>query len=80
MELRHHEADFLSATDNSEQQKILYSLIKMASNALSQYKNASDDSEWLLAKEQVTDYFALSEFDYNDIEEDAKETFKIQFG
>jgi len=78
--LRHHEADFLTATDNTEQQKILYSLIKMASNALSQYKNGKDDSEWLLAKERALDYFELSEHDYTDIEEDAKETFNIQFG
>ncbi|PCH62759.1 MAG: histidine kinase [Gammaproteobacteria bacterium] len=78
--LRHHEPDFLQATDVSTLQKNLYALAKFASNALNKYKFMTDDSEWLLAKEPVLEFFGLTEFDYNDIEEDIKESFRTQFG
>lgn len=78
--LRHHEPDFLTSTDSNDLQKNLYALVKIASNALNQYKFMTDDSEWLLAKEPVLDYFGLTDFDYNDVEEDIKETFRVQFG
>jgi HD-like signal output (HDOD) protein len=78
--LRHHEPDFLNSTDSDDLQKNLYALVKIASNALNQYKFMTDDSEWLLAKEPVLEYFNLTEFDYNDLEEDIKESFRTQFG
>lgn len=78
--LRHHEPDLLGSNDASGLQKRLYGLVKIASNALNQYKFMTDDSEWLLAKEPVLDFFGLTEFDHNDLEEDIKETFRIQFG
>ena len=78
--LRHHEPDFLNSTDSSDLQKNLYALVKLASNALSHYKFMIDDSEWLLAKESVLEYFGLTEFDYNDLEEDIKDAFRTQFG
>ncbi|MBL4638350.1 MAG: HDOD domain-containing protein [Proteobacteria bacterium] len=78
--LRHHEPDFLDASDTSDLQKKLYALVKIASNALNQYKFMTDDSEWLLAKEPVLDFLGLTEFDHHDIEEDIKESFRTQFG
>ena len=78
--LRHHEPDFLQATDVNDLQKNLYALVKLASNALNQYKFMVDDSEWLLAKEPVLEFLGLTEFDHHDIEEDIKESFKTQFG
>jgi HD-like signal output (HDOD) protein len=78
--LRHHESDLLEATDVSIVQKNLYALVKIASNALNHYKFMTEDSEWLLAKEPVLEYFGLTEFEYNDLEEDIKESFKTQFG
>jgi HD-like signal output (HDOD) protein len=78
--LRHHEPDFLNSTDSDDLQKNLYGLVKIASNALNNYKFMTDDCEWLLAKEPVLEYFALTEFEYNDLEEDIKESFRTQFG
>lgn len=78
--LRHHEPNFLEATDINDLNKNLYALMKIACNALNQYKFMKEDSEWPLAKESVLDFFGLTEFDYNDIEEDIKESFKTQFG
>ena len=78
--LRHHEPDFLQATDVNDLQKNLYALVKLASNALNQYKFMVDDSEWLLAKEPVLEFLGLTEFDHHDIEEDIKESFRTQFG
>jgi HD-like signal output (HDOD) protein len=78
--LRHHETDFLNSTDSSDLQKNLYALVKFAGNALNQYKFMVDDSEWLLAKDPVLEYFSLTEFDYKDLEEDLKESFRTQFG
>ncbi|OUR65295.1 hypothetical protein A9Q79_03045 [Methylophaga sp. 42_25_T18] len=78
--LRHHESDFLDASDANDLQKKLYALVKIAGNALNQYKFMTDDSEWLLAKESVLDFLGLTEFDHHDIEEDIKENFRTQFG
>jgi len=78
--LRHHEPDFLNSTDSNDLQKNLYGLVKIASNALNHYKFMTEDSEWLLAKEPVLEYFSLTEFEYNDLEEDIKESYKTQFG
>lgn len=78
--LRHHEPDFLNSTDSDDLQKNLYALVKIASNALNQYKFMTEDSEWLLAKEPVLEYFGLTEFEYNDLEEDIKESYRTQFG
>jgi HD-like signal output (HDOD) protein len=78
--LRHHEPDFLASSDSDESQKELYALIKIAGNTLSQYKFAKDDCEWFLAKDHVLDFFAISEPDYQDIEDDLKEAFSVQFG
>jgi HD-like signal output (HDOD) protein len=78
--LRHHETDFLEQENVDDLQKNLYALIKVASNALSQYKSTTDDGEWLLAKESVLEYLDLTEFDYQDLEEDLKEAFHLQFG
>lgn len=77
--LRHHEPDFLASPNNNESQKELYALIKIASNALSQYKYAKDDSEWFLAKDHVLDFFGLSDPDYQDIEDDLKEAYSVKF-
>lgn len=78
--LRHHETDFLTEAKGENSQKDLYALVKIASNALSQYNFMKDDTEWYLAKESVLDYFNLSEPDYQDIEDDIKEVFRTQFG
>lgn len=77
--LRHHEPDFLEDTSVDTLQKDLYALVKIASNALNQYKFMKDDSEWYLAKENVLGYLGISEHDYQDIEDDIKEEFRIQF-
>jgi len=78
--LRHHEPSFLEENDADELQRDLYALVKIASNALNQYKFMKDDVEWYLAKESVLGYWGLSEPDYQDIEDDIKEEFKLQFG
>ncbi len=78
--LRHHEPRYLEDSSVTPQQKDLYALIKIASNALSQYIYMKDDTEWYLAKESVLGYLGLSEPDYQDIEDDSKETFRTQFG
>lgn len=78
--LRHHEFDFLEASDISTEQKDLYALAKLASNILSQHYQLKDDCEWNLVKESVLGHLGLSQIDYNDIEEDIKEAYKIQFG
>jgi len=77
--LRHHETDFLEATDSDNLQKELFALAKIACNALSQFKFMTDDAEWFLAKESVLGHLGLSEPDYQDIEDDAKELFRIKF-
>lgn len=78
--LRHHEIDFLEASDVSHEQKDLYALAKLASNILSQHYQLKDDVEWNLIKESVLGHIGLSQMDYGDLEEDTKEVFKIQFG
>lgn len=77
--LRHHETNYLVSVDSTDSQKELYALIKIASNALSQHKLMKDDGEWSLVKNHVLEYFSLSEPDYQDIEDDIKEAFSIQF-
>lgn len=78
--LRHHEIDFLEASDVSHEQKDLYALVKLANNILSRHYQLRDDAEWNLVKEAVLGHIGLSQIDYNDIEEDTKEIFKLQFG
>lgn len=78
--LRHHEPDFLGDNNNTDLSKHLYVLAKLASNILAQYVAMKDDSEWLLAKDDVLGYLGLSDLDYADLEQDIKEAYKIQFG
>jgi HD-like signal output (HDOD) protein len=78
--LRHHEPEFLLASDPSNQQKDLYALAKFAGNVLSQYRVRQDEAEWNLVKDAVLGHLGLSDMDYNEIEEDIKETFMIKFG
>jgi len=77
--LRHHQSDFLEASDATEEQKNLFILAKMASNALNNYKFMKDDSEWYLVQESVRGYLGLSQHDYRDLEDDVKEEYKVQF-
>lgn len=76
---RHHETDFLDASDTTSLNKYLYALAKLASNILSQHHYIKNDSEWLLSKDAVLGFFELSDLDYVDLEEDVKEIFKIKF-
>lgn len=76
--LRHHEPDFLQASDVSNEQKDLYALAKLAGNILSQYQVRQDEAEWNLVKDSVLGYLGLSDMDYNEIQEDTKETFMSQ--
>ncbi len=78
--LRHHEPDFLQANDTSDEQKDLYVLAKIAGNILSQYQLRKDETGWDIVKDSVLGHLGLSDMDYNEIQEDAKETFMIQFG
>jgi len=78
--LRHHEADFLGASDISQKKKDLYALVLISSNVLSQFLSGKDDSEWYLGRESVLGYLGLSDIDYEEIEIDAKEEFAIKFG
>jgi HD-like signal output (HDOD) protein len=78
--LRHHEPHYLQDTANSSLSKHLYVLAKLASNILSNYLTASDDSEWLLAREDVLAFFKLSDYDYAELEQDLKEAYRIQYG
>jgi HD-like signal output (HDOD) protein len=77
---RHHEADFLYASDASKEQKDLYALAKLAGNILSQYHQRKDEAEWNLVHESVLGHIGLSDMEYNEIQEDTKETFMVQFG
>lgn len=76
---RHHEPDYLRASDTTPQDKHLYLLAKLASNILSKLDYAKEDVEWVLAREPVLSFLNLSDIDYDDLEEDAKEQFSIQF-
>lgn len=78
--LRHHETDFLQANDVSLDEKSLYAMIKLASNILSQYKYQQQDSEWLLAKEDVLHYFGMSDEDYLELQADMWDTFDMLYG
>lgn len=78
--LRHHEPEFLRASDASNEQKDLYALAKFAGNVLSQYHVRKDEAEWSLVKDGVLGHLGLSDMDYNEIQEDIKETFMIKFG
>ena len=78
--LRHHEPEFLRASDASSEQKDLYALAKLASNILSQYHAMKDKAEWNLVKDSVLGHFGMSDMDYSEIQEDIKETFMIKFG
>jgi HD-like signal output (HDOD) protein len=78
--LRHHEPEFLLASDPSKEQKDLYALAKVAGNVLSQYHVRQDEAEWNLVKDSVFVHLGLSDMDYNEIQEDIKETFMIKFG
>lgn len=75
---RHHEPDFLEASDASPEQKDLYALAKVAGNVLSQYQIGKDEAEWNLVKDSVLGYLGLSEMDYNEIQEDTKDGLTIQ--
>lgn len=78
--LRHHEADFLDASDVNKEQKDLYALANLAGNILSHYQVRKDGSEWNLVSNSVLGYLDLSEMDYMEIQEDTKEVFMAQFG
>jgi HD-like signal output (HDOD) protein len=78
--LRHHEPEFLLASDPSKEQKDLYALAKLAGNILSQYHAMKDEAEWNLVKESVLGHIGLGDMEYNDIQEDIKETFMVKFG
>jgi HD-like signal output (HDOD) protein len=78
--LRHHEADFLDASDVNKEQKDLYALANLAGNILSHYQVRKDGSEWNLVSNSVLGYLDLSEMDYIEIQEDTKEVFMAQFG
>lgn len=78
--LRHHEPDFLQASDVTKEQKDLYAVAKFAGNVLSQYHVRKDESEWNLVKDSVLGHLGLSEMDYNEIQEDTKEAFMAKFG
>ena len=78
--LRHHELDFLEANDTSPEQKDLYALAKVASNVLSQYQLGKDEAEWNLVRDSVLGYLGLSEWDYNEIQEDIKDSLVVQAG
>jgi HD-like signal output (HDOD) protein len=78
--LRHHDDNYLEDKNVSEHDKTLYALIKLAANILNQYKYLRDSCEWFLAKDKVFNFFALSDLDYRDLEEDVKESYAIQFG
>jgi len=77
---RHHDDAYLDDYKVSEHDKTLYALIKLAANILSQYKYLKEDSEWLLSKEKIFNFFALSDLDYEDLEQDVKESYATQFG
>ncbi len=78
--LRHHEPNYVADKDTNNLSKHLYTLAKLASNILAKYLSAKEDSEWLLAKEDVLGFFKLSDLDYVDLEQDLKEVYNIQFG
>lgn len=78
--LRHHEPEYLLASDPSTEQKDLYALAKLAGNVLSQYHTMKDEAEWNLVKELVLGHICLSDMEYNEIQEDIKETFMVKFG
>jgi HD-like signal output (HDOD) protein len=78
--LRHHEIGFLDTSDAIGREKTLYALVKIASNVLSMHKFMTEDSEWLLSKEPVLEYFGLTEYEYGVLEQDLLEDFAIEFG
>ncbi len=75
----HHKQDYLVSNLGEQSQKDIYALTKIASNVLNHYKFMKDDSEWLLAKDSVLEYFSLSEPDYQDLEDDLKDAFDIHY-
>jgi len=78
--LRHHEEDYLVIQKEDQTKRHLYALAKLASNVLSRHQTMQDDSEWLLAKDSVLGFLGISDMDYEELEEDIKEQFSIQFG
>jgi hypothetical protein len=44
------------------------------------HKFMTEDSEWLLSKEPVLEYFGLTEYEYGVLEQDLLEDFAIEFG
>lgn len=77
--LRHHDSNFLSDNKVSDNQKDLYALAKMAGNILHNYRFGQNDSEWLLAHDSVLTHFRLSDMDYEDLEEDVKEAYRVLY-
>ncbi|WP_438969691.1 HDOD domain-containing protein [Methylophaga sp.] len=78
--LRHHEPDFLQQTTVSESQKDLYCLIKIASNAATQYKYGKVDSEWPITEELVLTHLKMSDHDYQEMMADLLDEYYGDFG
>lgn len=67
--LQHHEIDFLDR-DESDSDKIQYSILKMAENIVGFNKNNRAIPEWTTIKEGVFDYLAIDESIYSDMADD----------
>lgn len=78
--LRHHDLSLLTSSDTSEWHKDLHAMTKIAANIHSYMRYNTESSEWFLEKEAVLDRFHLSDLDYDDLQQDVAEEFKIKFG
>ncbi|WP_292483233.1 HDOD domain-containing protein [Methylophaga sp.] len=78
--LRHHEQNFTHDKDVTYAQKALYALSKIASNALSKHKYNHDDCEWLLGKEAALGFFQMSDLDYQELEADLIDAYRVLYG
>lgn len=78
--LRHHDPDFLYDSRVDPAQKDLYALMKIASDALTQYRYGGVDSEWPVVAERVLSYFQLSDLDHQEMLADIKDEYDSRFG
>ncbi|MCX4190006.1 HDOD domain-containing protein [Methylophaga sp. OBS3] len=77
--LRHHDDELLPADDVSAWSKDLYAMSKIAANIHSRYRYGQENSEWVLEKENVLTRLHMSDLDYQELEQDVIDEFKIRF-
>lgn len=80
MLLGHHDHEYLASSLNSDRYKDLHGILKISENLLNKVKRGDYYLEWVRIRELIFNHFYLSEYEFQELEQDIIEEFSVAYG